>query len=315
MLSVLNSGVYNLNPITSCKLYKAIVQPSTLFGCELWWSLNTTEKLMLERFQRFCAKTIQHLSRRARSDICVPMLGLTSIKAYIDNMVLSFFRRLMALPSHCISKEIFMRRWYQFKAETSPVSNFCQNLHEILDKYKLSEYVQQVIFDDHFVPDKLVWKRICKSKIVNIELNSYKDRTTSTEFDLFHAIHPDITDFTGVWYFAKSYRHKLDKCFLIAKHLAEPCNDNHILCEFCGRMYKDTLVHKVMICDRNVHNFQTFWEHVTNECPVELGVYLHNLDDISQLQTMLGAPLDVDLTEEEYNKFFTLSVDLIASCL
>ena len=32
MLSIMNSGFCNANPITNCKLYKSVVLPSTLFG-------------------------------------------------------------------------------------------------------------------------------------------------------------------------------------------------------------------------------------------------------------------------------------------
>ena len=312
MLSVLNSGLYNLNPITSCKLYKSIVQPSALFGCELWSSLNITEDLMLERFQRFCAKTIQHLGRRARSDICVTMLGLSSVKGYINYMTLSFFRRLMALPDTCISKQIFVRRWLQSKVEMFHRSNFCSNLHSVLSKYSILDYAENFMFEEGFIPDKIVWKNICKRHILEYEDKCFKERTSSPDFDFFSGIQSSTCHFNNLWYIAKIHRNKLDKCFQIAKWIAEPYTDIEILCEHCGRMFSNGLVHKVLTCDHNANNVQNFWEILTNEFPLDLSVFLNNIDEFHQLQVMLGAFLDY---EEACNKFYTLCIDFIATSL
>ena len=314
----MNPGFYNANPITNCKLYKSIVLPSTLFGCELWSNLTITEKLMLERFQRFCGKSIQHLGRRARSDICIPMLGLPSVKSYIDNMTLSFFRRIMSLPSHCISRQIFLRRWYQYKVDTSVKHNFCSNLHDILVKYNLIDYVEEIIFRDNYVPDKLAWKRLCKREVSNVEKEEFKNRTDDPEFNLFHAIQPDIFDSNCLWYVAKAYKHKLFKCFAIAKYLTDPKAEFDILCEFCGRMYSDILMHKTMVCDKNVLNREKFWDNIINLFPVELSVFLNNLEDTHQLHILLGAPLtglNIALSEEAYGSFLATCVDFIYECL
>ena len=83
MLSLQHCGIGKLLPLTLVKLYKAIVLPSALFGCELWTNVSDTEYKMLEKMQRFCAKYIQNLGRSTRSDMCVPMLGLMSLFKHI----------------------------------------------------------------------------------------------------------------------------------------------------------------------------------------------------------------------------------------
>ena len=63
MLSLQNCGLGSLNPHTLLKLYKSIVLPSALFGCELWNNITDTESIMLERMQCLCAKMIQKIGR------------------------------------------------------------------------------------------------------------------------------------------------------------------------------------------------------------------------------------------------------------
>ena len=50
-LSLINSGVHEggLNPITSKSIYKAVVLPKALYGCELWYSLQSKHIDLLEK--------------------------------------------------------------------------------------------------------------------------------------------------------------------------------------------------------------------------------------------------------------------------
>ena len=50
--SLVNSGILNhgaLNPLTCKTIYKSIVLPKALYGCENWDNLNDTELLSLNR--------------------------------------------------------------------------------------------------------------------------------------------------------------------------------------------------------------------------------------------------------------------------
>ena len=80
-------------------------------------------------------------------------------------------------------------------------------------------------------------------------------------------------------------------------------------------MFVDGLLHKVLICDYNANNIQIFWEILTNEFPLELSVFLNNIDEFHQLQVMLGAPVGIELSEEVYDKFCTSCIDFIALSL
>ena len=59
-----------LNPMTVSHLYKSVVLPSVLYGCELWNGISCQDLQKLNTFQHFICKDILKLPRRCRSDIC-----------------------------------------------------------------------------------------------------------------------------------------------------------------------------------------------------------------------------------------------------
>ena len=92
-MSLVNVGICNngLNPVTSYKMYKCIVMPRALYGCELWPILNNSSKSMLEKSHRFCLKCIQCISKYTRTDICVSLIGSRNICFEIEQRKLFFF--------------------------------------------------------------------------------------------------------------------------------------------------------------------------------------------------------------------------------
>ena len=61
-LNLINSGVHEggLNPITSKSIYKAVVLPKALYGCELWYSLQSKHIDLLEKAHKFSPKTYKY---------------------------------------------------------------------------------------------------------------------------------------------------------------------------------------------------------------------------------------------------------------
>ena len=89
-------------------------------------------------------------------------------------------------------------------------SNFCSNLHSVLSKYNILNYAEQLMFGEGFIPDKIVWKEMCKTHINEYEEKCFKERTSSPEFDFFNGIQSSICHFNNLWYVAKIHRNKLD---------------------------------------------------------------------------------------------------------
>jgi len=111
-MSLVNVGICNngLNPVTSYKMYKCIVMPRALYGCELWPILNNSSKSMLEKSHRFCLKCIQCISKYTRTDICVSLIGSRNICFEIEQRKLFFLGQLCCLSALHISRSIFLYR-------------------------------------------------------------------------------------------------------------------------------------------------------------------------------------------------------------
>ncbi len=165
--------------------------------------LSTTEWQMLERMHRFCAKSIQKLGRRARTDICCPLLGLSSLMSHIDKIKLGFLRRLVALPSSAVSKRIFIQRYFQKLLDSAGrinITGYADDIHTILKKYDLLDDFSNLFINTGICHEKMVWKRMCASTIEDYEVRLYNQRTENDpNLVEFSKIHSDITKPNKLW--------------------------------------------------------------------------------------------------------------------
>jgi len=55
-LSICNSGIHpeNLNPLTSRTIYKSVVIPKALYGCEMWSILSVSLEYLVPVFNVLC---------------------------------------------------------------------------------------------------------------------------------------------------------------------------------------------------------------------------------------------------------------------
>ena len=119
-LSLVNSGILNhgaLHPLTCKTIYKSIVLPKALYGCENWDNLNDTELLSLERAHRFCVKHMQSLNLRSRTDVALSLLGIFPIEIDIDFRKLTLFGQFCRLNSNIWIKTVFLNRLTSYIAK------------------------------------------------------------------------------------------------------------------------------------------------------------------------------------------------------
>ena len=127
-----------VNPLTMASLYKKVVIPTLLYGCELWNNLSKSDLRKLNQFQHFVLKNIQGFSTRTRSDICESMLGLADITREMDRRKLLFFGRLCNLDPQSNTKSIFRFRLFDFisKQGSSHMSKgFINDIVGLLNRY------------------------------------------------------------------------------------------------------------------------------------------------------------------------------------
>ena len=169
LLSLGNCGVHEqgLNPITSKHIYKTIVLPKALYGCEIWDNLSTKHLNMLEMAHRFCVKYLQSLPKRTNTDLAFSLINLQNIEHEIDYRKLMFLSQLCCLPLYYTVKEIFLYRLVNFNGRISSQHGFIPDKHRILGKYSLTHVLHTFAEIGIFI-SKTSWKRLVGDKIREI---------------------------------------------------------------------------------------------------------------------------------------------------
>ena len=85
----------DINPMTNIKLYRKVVMPSVLYGCETWTNMRLTDISKINQFQHYAVKLIQNLRHSTRSDMCESLVGLRKLSTEVDKRKLLFFQKLV----------------------------------------------------------------------------------------------------------------------------------------------------------------------------------------------------------------------------
>ena len=176
-LSLANCGVYKngIHPLSSKILYKSIVLPKALFGCEFWNNLSSSDVLCLERAHRFCIKFMQFLPFNTRTDIALSMVSMNSIESEIDRRKLTFLGQLCNLYIEYFAKRVFLNRILSYMQSPSSTTGFLPDIYKICYKYDLSSYIDKFAICGEF-PSKWAWKRIVSQKVNTFEHNERLNR-------------------------------------------------------------------------------------------------------------------------------------------
>lgn len=62
------------------------------------------------------------------------------------------------------------------------------------------------------------------------------------------------------------------------------------LCEYCGRTFSNVLFHHGVVCPASETERERMWDFINNYCDVQFAAYLHGLEDINFVHTLLGVP-------------------------
>lgn len=310
VISLIRLGVHPaiLNPIVCSKFVKQVCYPKALYGCELWGKLTSTEWLMLERTQHYICKNIQGLPRRTRSDMCLPMIGWFSIESYVDEKKLYFLGRICNLPCESISFRILIRRVNDFKYNDGSYSNlgFTVDIINILRKYELSSYFNDFCETGLF-PTPLIWKRIVKTAVAAFEIVNWTRRINiDDDFVAFKMIKKDYTPHPAWTIALKRPNLRKQAHFLISVCCIVKDNDNrqYILCDRCGKMFLDPIVHTISSCDYLDETRENFWCEIINIDPITFSIFLSNMSDEELFYYLLSCNSDNFLLETDQLETF-----------
>jgi hypothetical protein len=108
--------------------------------------LTKKDSLLLERFLRLAAKSIQKLPTRTRTDMALALLGWRSFESLIDKRKLCFVPKLCQMPNDCLTKHIFDMRLNMFMLKGAKHQlGFIPDICKILVKYGLFKYLNDYI--------------------------------------------------------------------------------------------------------------------------------------------------------------------------
>ena len=88
-----------LNPLTFASIYKTVVLPKAIYGCELWNTLSTSNVSQLEKAHRLCLKYMQNMPMYTSTVFVLNSLGTVPIENAIDHKKTHFLRTALSSPS------------------------------------------------------------------------------------------------------------------------------------------------------------------------------------------------------------------------
>lgn len=302
----LSSDSPKLNPLTLTKLYKSIVIPSALYGCETWSQMTTSDILEIDKLQHYYVKKIQYLPNQTRSYMCESLLGLPKLSYEIDKRKLYFLQKLIVMPESTITKQIFLRRLFTYLQDITDRTplGFIPDIMVILQKYNLMNYIHEYSLN-HTFPNTSAWKKIVKNTLFRFETTNFKQTLqTDDDFVRFKEVH-DIIRPSILWQTVTTTAELKLMHFIIKCLVLIPKQEIQI-CPKCDRDYQDPLKHIVMSCTATVNIRTSLWDYIVDTLSPNCSVTLCSLDNEEFLHVLLGKRLAV-LEDEfpEQKDYFT----------
>ena len=312
-MSIANCGLFSdLNPLTCIKLYRSVVLPKALYGCESWSNLSDSSIIQLERAHRFCIKYMQGFGIRTRTDIALGLLGVLSLESEIDFKKLNILGQLCRNDTHCWITPVFHIRLDSYFVNRNVQIGFFSDIMRLLEKYGLTGYLESFRIRGVF-PSKSVWNRMVKQRIRQYETVQWQNRISDDDFSLFSRLHT-VNEPHIFWYRSKENPH-ISSCYKSMMQMIAYLSNNlsgPFTCSYCKSQYVNLVQHCIHEC-RYLDAERIMI--VTNIQLFDAAVYFFicRLDKTSQTLFLLGEN-NVQISEylgAEISRFY----DLCAVCL
>lgn len=302
-----------LNPLTSTSLYRKIIVPIVLYGCELWTDMRNSEILEIERFQRYIVKRIQGLPIRTRTDMCEPMLGLYPISCDILIRKLMFLYKLLSLPTDSISQLIFLRKLFLYMSDNDLVTRgFIPEICKILYDYNL-HFILKSCSDASLLPSKYTWKHLVRTAVLSKQTELWRSRLEADDdFMRFRKLHTSISP-AIVWGVATCHN-ELKLCDFVARLWTIIPSKNQRICVACKQVYYEPVQHVVADCVCNKTLRDSFISSVCASFPIELHDLLYRADSETFLLILLGAPSEIILDYDMWRQFLLKAYMFVKAC-
>ena len=255
-----------LNPLTTSHLYKTVVLPSVLYGCELWNGISCQDLQKLNIFQHFVCKDILKVPKRFRSDICESLLNVLPIESEIDARKLLFFGRLCRMNCDTLPKQIFLARLFSHLENLANTQyGFIPDILRLLADYDLLPFLSNWLENGHF-PEKYIWKKTVRLSVSSTHNHNRQNRIVTD---------PDLRDFqlifehsepSSIWK-APTNSHDINVCKFICKLYSIPVhetNDQRHLCPLCNATVVNVFLHAACSCQHTNYIRDQWWSDIAD---------------------------------------------------
>ena len=301
-LGIVNSGIHpnGLNPLTSVTIYKSVVLPRALYGCELWNSLTLSDLNMLERGHRFCIKYLQNIPVYTKTDIALHNIAITSIEAEIIYKKLQFFSQLCRLPCKHIAKQIFVNRLLRYLNNDNQTRGFIPDVCRLLVKYELLHYLEGFVSNSTF-PSKFKWKRILKSKVLERDSRNMSSRLNAVMsdehiFNIFDGHGP-----CQIWQLLRRYPEMRRQCqtsVCVLSKLFSFCRPE--ICTKCNKLVDNKIIHTIQFCPVNTCYRRQLWDSVLEYGGIRVYCkYISNNSSVQICDLLAGLANYIDVDSDK----------------
>ena len=148
-----------LDPVCCTKVWRHVIIPSVLYGCELWSAIHPNEIEELEKLQRFFARSVQNFHVRSPVAVTTQTLGLWSMEGVIDKSKLLYFGRLCRTSPSQFIKRLLYFRIGQYMCNDVSSTSVIHDLIQTVRKYELDTFLMEYLRTGEF-PEKSQWNKI-----------------------------------------------------------------------------------------------------------------------------------------------------------
>lgn len=191
---------------------------------------------------------------------------------------------------------------------------FIPDLKRILLKYKLNEYLENVIIGVQ-LPPKYCWKRIIDQSERNYEMNQLDTLyAVDSDFSRYRKIHT-TQNIYHLWRLPSTVAELRLIQFIVKCITLIPQNLQQV-CSYCNYTFKDVFLHIVTSCKVTLEMRNTFLEYIVDNFTPQFSIYVTDLEHEELLCFLLGRKSSQTqcLDKEEYNKLLMVSANYIVAC-
>jgi len=243
-------------------IYKSVVIPKALFGCETWNHCASSDMKHIETAHRFCVKHMQRFSKYTNTMVRYLTIDLVPVQLEIDYRKLLMFGQLCRLDESYLAKQIFVHRLVRFVNLGRQSRGFTPDMFRLLQKYELVQYLE-VFCTTGVFPSKFSWKRTLKSMIF------YKWRSNTLKSLMQEHSDIPVSNALGesgcspVWQLAALNRRLHRVCgellACLGKVYSKPFPQK---CKKCNLLVDNLTVHLLCLCVVNEMYRKRIWDSI-----------------------------------------------------